>query len=140
MIMSLAAFGAYIKALREKQQGLTQGKLGELVGVAGNTVYRIEAGRQEPETTQLAALLTILGGRIKDVRKLLSGEATKADAKRLADEALDEQKLLALADTDPKRRALLYKIAELSDDPDLITRIEDYLDGISVGRASRPSL
>lgn len=137
VVMGLEAFGAYIRTLRTKR-GLTQGKLGSLIGVAGNTVYRIEAGRQEPETTQLASLLTTLGGRIKDVQRLLSGAATAADVEQLADEALTEQKILEMADTDPKRRAILVQIATLSDDPALIARIEDYLRGLDAGRSSRP--
>lgn len=136
MVMGLEAFGAYIRALRERRK-LTQAKLGGLIGVTGNTVYRIEKGRQEPETTQLAALLTALGGRIKDVQRLLSGTASKADADQLADEALTEEQLLAMIDTDPKRRAILQQIVELSDDPVLVARIEDYLKGLETGRSSQ---
>lgn len=136
VVMGLEAFGAYIKALRKRRK-LTQAKLGGMIGVAGNTVYRIESGRQEPETTQLAALLTTLGGRIKDVQRLLSGAASKADADRLATEALTEEKLLAMIDTDPKRRVILQQIAELSDDPVLVARIEDYLKGLETGRSSQ---
>lgn len=136
MTMGLDAFGTYVKALRA-QHKMSQGRLADLVGVAGNTIYRIEAGRQEPQTEQLAALLTILGGRIKDVRELLRTGATKAKAKELAQEALTEQSLLALANTDPKRAALLRRIAALSDDPTLTERIESYLDGLEAGRAHR---
>lgn len=135
--MGLEAFGAYIRALRKKRN-MTQAKLGSLVGVTGNTVYRIEKGRQEPETTQLAALLTTLGGRIRDVQILLSGAASRTDVDQLADEALTEEKLLVMANTDPKRRAILLKIATLSDDPVLIARIEDYLSGLDAGRSSQP--
>jgi transcriptional regulator with XRE-family HTH domain len=136
MTMGLEAFGAYVKALRT-QHKMSQGKLAELVGVAGNTIYRIEAGRQEPQTEQLAALLTILGGRIRDVRELLQTGATATKARKLAQDALTEQSLLAMANTDPKRAALLKRIAELSDDPSLTERIESYLDGLEAGRAHR---
>jgi transcriptional regulator with XRE-family HTH domain len=129
MTMGLEAFGAYVKALRT-QHKMSQGRLAELVGVAGNTIYRIEAGRQEPQTEQLAALLTILGGRIKDVRELLGAGATAAKASELAQQALTEQSLLAMANTDPKRAALLKRIAAMSDDPVLTARIEAYLDGL----------
>jgi transcriptional regulator with XRE-family HTH domain len=134
MTMGLEAFGAYVKALR-KQHKMSQGQLAEQVGVAGNTIYRIEAGRQEPQTEQLAALLTVLGGRIRDVRELLGAGATVAKADKLAQEALTEQSLLAMANTDPKRAALLKRIAELSDDPVLTARIEAYLDGLEAGRS-----
>lgn len=128
-MMGLEAFGAYVKALRTEHK-MSQGRLAELVGVAGNTIYRIEAGRQEPQTEQLAALLTILGGRIRDVRELLQVGATTTKAHELAQDALTEQTLLALANTDPKRAALLKRIAAISDDPVLIARIESYLDGL----------
>lgn len=137
MTMGLDAFGAYVKALRA-QHDMSQGRLAELVGVAGNTIWRIEAGRQEPQTEQLAALLTILGGRIKDVRELLGVGGTKAKAKELAQEALTERSLLAMANTDPKRAALLRRIAELSDDPLVIARINAYLDGLEAAQGSRP--
>lgn len=137
MTMSLDAFGAYVKALRTYHK-MSQGRLAELVNVAGNTIYRIEAGRQEPQTEQLAALLVVLGGRIKDVRELLQVGATEAKANELAQEALTERSLLAMANTDPKRAALLKRIAELSDDPSLTERIESYLDGLEAGRATRP--
>lgn len=129
LVMGLDAFGAYVKALRAEHK-MSQGGLAELVGVAGNTIYRIEAGRQEPQTEQLAALLTILGGRIKDVRELLQIGATAARAHELARDALTEQSLLTLANTDPKRAALIRRIAELSDDPVLTARLEAYLDGL----------
>lgn len=133
--MGLDAFGAYVRALRT-QHKMSQGKLADLVGVAGNTIWRIEAGRQAPQTEQLAALFTILGGRIKDVRELLRTGTTKAKAKELAQEALTEQSLLAMANTDPQRAALLRRIVELSDDPVLIARIEAYLDGLEAARVS----
>lgn len=130
--MGLPDLGAYLRALR-KHQGWTQAKVADLVGVAGNTIYRIEAGRQEPETTQLAALLTVLGGRISDVQKLLTGKLGSATPHDLAREAISEQALLTLLDTDPKRANLLRQIAKLTDDPRLRQRIEDYLRGLEAG-------
>lgn len=132
MPMGLADLGAYLRALR-KHWGWTQGKVAEMVGVAGNTIYRIEAGRQEPETTQLAALLTVLGGRIRDVQRLLSGNLGDVTPQSLADEALNEQSFLAMFDTDPKRLELLKQIARLTDDPHLRQRIEDYIAGLEAG-------
>lgn len=132
-VMGTEAFGAYIRALRERHK-LTQAGLGGLIGVTGNTIYRIETGQQAPETPNLVALLAALGGRIRDVQRLLSGAADVSEVEQMADEAMTEQRLIAMADTDPKRRALLRRIAELSDDPDLTSRIEGYLDGLKAGR------
>lgn len=105
----MEAVGAYIRALRLRQ-GLTQSKLAELVGVSGNTIWRIEKGRQEPEGIQLAAILTIIKGWIDDVYELLSNAlATKLDGKTRAEQLLTEEeraRVLAIADSDPKRYAL----------------------------------
>lgn len=64
----MKAVGAYLRALRESQ-GLSQGKLAEMVGVAGNTIWRIEAGKQEPRADALAAILTAVHGRIEHDRR-----------------------------------------------------------------------
>lgn len=86
----MKAVGAYLRALRESQ-GLSQGKLAEMVGVAGNTIWRIETGRQEPRADALAAILTALHGRIEHVQTLISSDvATLLDGERLAQERLAE--------------------------------------------------
>lgn len=133
----MKATGAYLRVLRTRQH-LSQGKLAEMVGVTGNTIWRIEVGDQEPKAAQLAALLTTLHGRIEDVQKLITDKtATTRDAERLADEALsahERASVLALANTDEKRRSLLLRIAHLTDDPILAARIEGYLDALESGR------
>lgn len=130
----MEAVGAYIRALRQEQE-LTQVRLAELVGVSNNTIWRIEAGQQEPKGNQLAAILTIIKGRIDHVYELLSNAlATKADGEAKAKQHLTTESVLALADTDEKRIRLLKRIMVLSDDPKLHQRIEDYLDGLESGR------
>lgn len=129
----MLAVGAYLRTLRS-QQGLSQGKLAELVGVSGNTIWRIEAGEQEPRASQLAALLTVLRGRIEDVQRLISDSlATVMQGEELASDAIlrvERDRILALADTDEKRARLLRRIAELTENPELRARIEGYLDGL----------
>lgn len=129
----MIAAGAYLKALRTKT-GLSQGKLAELIGVAGNTIWRIEAGKQEPGGGQLAALLTTLHGRVEDFQALIIDQkATAEDAERLAKQAQEaRQQLLAFAENDDGRRRLLERIAQLTTDPALQARIEGYLDGLSI--------
>lgn len=136
-IMELGALGVYVKALRERR-GMSQEQLANAVEVTTNTIWRVEAGRQEPRTSLLSALLAVLRGRARDVQELLKAGATAERARALADEAITESAILAAADTDPKRRALLQRIAELSEDPDLTQRIEDYLRGLETGRRARP--
>lgn len=129
----MLAVGAYLRALRS-QQGLSQGKLAELVGVAGNTIWRIEAGDQEPRAGQLAALLTALHGRIEDIQNLITDNAaTAADGEALAGHILtlkERDALLTMANTDEKRARLLRRIAQFTEDPELRARIEGYLDGL----------
>lgn len=130
----MEAVGAYIRALRQERE-LSQVRLAELVGVSNNTIWRIEAGQQEPKGNQLAAILTIVKGRIDHVYELLSNAlATKADGEAKAKQHLTTESVLALADSDPKRIALLKRIMVLSDDPKLRQRIDDYLDGLESGR------
>lgn len=82
--MGMIAAGAYLRALRDKK-GVSQGKLGELIGVAGNTIWRIEKGKQEPQGAQMVALLAALDGRLDDMQRLLSdATATADDGERLA--------------------------------------------------------
>ena len=132
----MQAAGAYLRALRT-HQGLSQGKLAELVGVSGNTIWRIEAGDQEPRAGQLAALLTTLRGRIEDIQELISSAtATAADGEALASQVLTQAErdaVFARANTDDKRATLLRRIAKLTENPDLRSRIEGYLDGLEAG-------
>jgi DNA-binding XRE family transcriptional regulator len=127
--MGSKPLGAYIRALRQHMRPkVTQKRLADIVGAASNTIYRIEAGMQEPQE-YLASILTAIGGRIKDVSKLQSTEASVDLAMRLADEAVTERQLLDWANTDEKRRRLLHRIREMSsDDPELQARLEGYLD------------
>jgi transcriptional regulator with XRE-family HTH domain len=78
----MQAAGVYIRILR-KQRQLSQSRLAEIVGVTGNTIWRIEAGKQEPGAGVLGELLTTLEGRIEDVQELLSNPAaTVSDGER----------------------------------------------------------
>lgn len=127
--MGNAALGLYIRVLRQHlRPRVTQKQLAELVGTTGNTIYRIEAGTQEPQEF-LAAILTVLGGRIKDVDRLRKEDADTRLAERLAQQAITERLLLDWASTDDRRMKLLLRIREMSDDdPDLRSRLDGYLD------------
>lgn len=128
-IMGNEALGAYIRVLRQNTQPkMTQKKLAELIGTTNNTIYRIEAGIQEPQEF-LAALLTTLGGRIADIYRLRSDGASVDLAEQLAEQAITERVLLDWAHTDERRMRLLQRIRDMSsDDPDLRARLEGYLD------------
>ena len=121
--------GAYIRALRtRKRPKMSQKKLAGLAKTTSNTIWRIEAGVQEPQES-LAAILTAVGGRIKDIPKLLADDASIDLARELAEQAIIERDLLDWADADENRAKLLRRIRAMSaDDPDLRSRIDGYLD------------
>ncbi len=139
--MKMQAAGAYFRALREYQQ-LTQSRLAELVGVTGNTIWRIEAGAQEPRGELATALLTVLRGRIEDLQALISDVNATADDGRARARGLlsqaDRDSVLLSASTDVRRAALLRRIARLTEDPELRARIEGYLDAFEGVNPSQP--
>lgn len=82
--MNLNAAGAYLRELR-KQQGFSQTKLAEMVGVTNNTIWRIEKGTQEPQAALIVALLAVLRGSAAHVHALLSNpKATNEEAEQYA--------------------------------------------------------
>jgi DNA-binding XRE family transcriptional regulator len=127
--MGTKPLGAYIRVLRRHlRPRVSQRKLAETVETSNNTIYRIEAGVQEPQEV-LAAILSAIGGRIEDVPKLKAPDASIDLAERLAAEAITERALLEWAKTDKQRMQLLNRIKEMSDDdPELRSRIDGYLD------------
>lgn len=127
--MGSKPLGAYIRALRQHMRPKTsQRRLAEIVETTNNTIYRIEAGVQEPQEF-LAAILTAIGGRVKDIPRLLADGASVGLAKELAEQAITERDLLEWATTDENRMKLLRRIRAMSDDdPDLRSRIDGYLD------------
>jgi len=50
------AFGALVKKHRDRQQGMTQSKLGQLVGLSRTSITNIEKGRQHVALHQVFAL------------------------------------------------------------------------------------
>ncbi|MCO6728842.1 helix-turn-helix transcriptional regulator, partial [Streptomyces sp. CHA16] len=70
--MSLSAVGNYFRALREAQPGLTQARLGKLVGVTDIAIGKIERGLSEPKSGLLARLVRVLRANPADVIDLLS--------------------------------------------------------------------
>lgn len=50
------AFGALVRKHRDRQKGMTQSKLGELVGLSRTSITNIEKGRQHVALHQVFAL------------------------------------------------------------------------------------
>lgn len=134
--MASTALGQYMRALRV-HRGWTQAQLAEAVGVSGNTIYRIEKAGQEPEAAQLAALLTTLHGRIRDVQRILSGALTGTTPQQLADEAVAEYQIIDRIIANGQGRELAAQIAAVLDDPLRRQRLADYLAGLAAG-SDRP--
>lgn len=127
----MRAVGAYLRALRENQ-GLSQGKLAEMVGVAGNTIWRIEAGKQEPRADALAAILTAVHGRIEHIQELISSDvATLIDGERLAQERLVELQKIPPSELD---RIMSDLRSEAERDPSLLRFFRRLLSGDRLSR------
>jgi transcriptional regulator with XRE-family HTH domain len=114
-VMNMIATGAYLRALREAQ-GLSQGRLAELVRVTVNTIWRVEAGQQEPKTTLIVNLLAALSGRAEDLALLLNDpNATAADAYAVAERSLRHAATHA---TPEQRQAVAARLRAMADDLD----------------------
>lgn len=123
----MAAVGEYLQE-RRKAAGLTQEDVARQLGVVSRTISDWEAGRYIPGFELMVRLVGVIGGKIDDVvRYFLIDEPGKADAVLTQAE---RDSILAAANTDPKRAALLRRIAQMSNDPELRARIEGYLDGL----------
>jgi transcriptional regulator with XRE-family HTH domain len=61
--------GAKLRALRTAQEGLTQAKLAEQVGVHEVDVSRYERGEVDPSLHTLVNLARVLGVEMKDLLK-----------------------------------------------------------------------
>lgn len=107
----MIATGAYLRALREAQ-GLSQARVAELVRVTVNTIWRIEAGQQEPKTTLIVNLLAVLKGRAEDLAKLINdASADDAAAQRAAQASL---RLTAEQATPEERRAVAERLRAMA--------------------------
>lgn len=123
----MVAVGTYLQE-RRKAAGLTQEDVARRLGVVSKTVSDWEAGRYSPGFDLMVRLVGVIGGKIDDVvRHFLRDEPGGADEVLTRAE---RDSVLALATTDAKRAALLRRIAQMSDDPELRARIEGYLDGL----------
>lgn len=81
---------AYLRALRDAQ-GLTQEGLAEMIGTIGNTISKIELGKQVSQRI-LIKLLGVLHGTVDDWLDL---EGASADeGMRRANERIDRLRLL----------------------------------------------
>lgn len=133
------ALGTYLKSLREGQ-GLEAkdvlAQLGERLGrkIDPSRLWRAESGKAWPDGDFLTVLADILHARLEDFAWIQRNPAATAeDGRALAKRILtqeDRDYVAALANTDTKRAALLRRIAAMSDDPELIGRIQGYLDGL----------
>lgn len=81
-VKNLSAFGEYLRRLRE-QKGVSQAQLAsDLKDVVGlRTIGRWENGRHEPYLSELAPVLTYLGGSLAEAAVLIAGSGAKEQQK-----------------------------------------------------------
>lgn len=105
--------------------------------LAAAQIVRIEAGDQDSRGSLLLRIVAAVRGSADDVQRLALDDAADADAGReLAERVLSHEQVAsiwALADTDPKRAALVRRILKLTDDPALTQRLQGYLDALEAG-------
>jgi transcriptional regulator with XRE-family HTH domain len=132
--MNMSAVGAYLQARRQAVR-LTQEEVARRIGVTSRTISEWETGGSGPSFDLMARLLDVIKGRIDVVQRLLLDDAiTPAEARAEATLTEEERATIsAIAITDEKRAALLRRIAELTENPELCARIEDYLRGLEEG-------
>lgn len=112
--MNLVAGSAYLRTLRKAQKGLTQEGLAERIGVSGNTIYRIEAGVQEPKTKQIISLLAILQGDARDLSELINNpSATEQDGELKAAQRLQS---IAAQATPEQRKTIADQLRQMAND------------------------
>ena len=100
----MATFGERLKELRE-EAGLTLDKLGEVIGVRKNAVYRWETGEYRPSEEN--ALL--IAGYFKVPHAYLMGATDYRTERVLSDEEAAEQKA-ERAKQDEEQMLLLYRM------------------------------
>ncbi len=115
----MEAAGAYLQTLREGMK-LSRAKLAEQLGTTENTLWRIEAGRQEPGGALLFGLIKQLRGAYDDVARLLEHDVPLAEAQALARQRVAEPPAPRLT---PSEQRLLEALQRNDIDPDALAEI-----------------
>lgn len=130
------ALSGYIRTLREYhgwEPADVTARLSEREGkpVDPTWLWRLEKKGIWPKNQRIITLLEILGATLADVVWTQANpEATEEQGQERAEQLLSKPErdwLTQLADTDPKRAALLRRVYELSSDPELRGDINGYL-------------
>lgn len=91
--MSLAAAGAYLKALRENR-GLSQAEIAAAVGSSERTVIRWEKGDSQPDASELMQFVNMVKGSIEQLYRLfLDDSTTVEDGRRMATSWLSQESI-----------------------------------------------
>lgn len=132
----MLAVGTYLRTLREAQD-MSRARLAAQVGTHESQIVRIEAGDQDSRGSLLLRIVAAVHGSADDVQRLAMDDTATADTGReLAERVLSHEQtasIWALADTDPKRAALVRRILRMTDDPEVIQRLQGYLDALESG-------
>jgi transcriptional regulator with XRE-family HTH domain len=124
--MGMTSVAAYLRVLRE-QRGLSREKLAEMIDTSGNTIWRIEDGRQEPGGALLLNLIAAVRGSYEDVRRLLAedngGEAAGRELAELRVSRAEFAKIEELRTVLGNERLAEF-VARLSAEPDLLDAID----------------
>jgi len=127
----LDAFGGYTQTLREAAR-LSYVKAGAQMGVAYRTLFRIDKGGGEPGLLMMHEYLQLIGGTLTDLDALAAlPTPTRADGEARARARIQQRAQDAQAG--PQLPVLLGRIrAAAARRPDLLPRLEGYLDALGV--------
>jgi DNA-binding XRE family transcriptional regulator len=129
----LVAFGAYTDALRD-HAGLSYERVAAELGVGLQSIFRIDKAKVEGKILVVLEYLGKIGGTFSDLEYLASlPSPTKADGQARAARRIRRLKLVNRSEQLREHLpALLDRIAEAAaDDPDLIARLDGYLDALT---------
>lgn len=114
----MEAVAGYLRGLREEQD-ITQTQVAAIVGkrlkrdVQSTTIWRIENGKSNPRSDMLIAILSVIGGSVKDLTDLQALE-TSSDTEGYA-AAVTWLKTAAAHATPEQRLAVADQLRTLAD-------------------------
>lgn len=86
----MAAFGVYVRTLREGQH-ISRTGLADQLDVDATTLWRVEEGKQEPSGSLLVNLVTAVRGTFDDVHRLVVAKgATQETGREMAEYRLSQ--------------------------------------------------
>ena len=140
--MSVAVAGAYIRALRKKQNFTQRDVMLRMAEqypqfkVDTKLIWGVESDERGVKSPLLAAMVRVLNGSADDLLDFLTDDTlTRADAiaraeARLSSEDVTDLNHIAQQSTNSRLGAIAQMLKKMENDPEKLTRIAGYLEGL----------